>query len=74
MLAAWLNPEPMVIRSILFAGADPTIKDNNGETAFDAALKNPNTAVVEVLAPFRGEAEKSEKVETDPEKSPSKNP
>ena len=40
MLAAWNNDNPEVVLALLNAGADPSIQDNEGKTAWDLIQGN----------------------------------
>jgi ankyrin repeat protein len=40
-----------VIRLLLAAGADQTVRDDNGMTAYEVALKNENSKAAKILKP-----------------------
>ena len=39
-MAAWKNPEPSVVATLIKGGADPNARDNDGKTPFDYAKDN----------------------------------
>ncbi|MDR2349510.1 MAG: ankyrin repeat domain-containing protein [Deltaproteobacteria bacterium] len=52
MFSAWLNPDPRVSKALLYAGADPFVKDSEGKDALAHADLNPNPLVKRVISDF----------------------